>query len=81
MKLQKILSVGSWVALLALASLAPVATTTAAEVVEVQEECVPFRFAGNVYHQRCTSYVVYDDGTREATGHYNRDENGMIYDP
>ena len=81
MKLQKILSVGSWVVLLALASLAPVATTTAAEVVEVQEECVPFRVAGNVFHQRCTTYVVYDDGSREVAGHYNRDENGMMYDP
>ena len=56
-------------------------TATAAEVVEVLEECVPFRISGNVFHQRCTSYVVYDDGTREATGHYNRDEYGMIYDP
>ena len=56
-------------------------TATAAEVVEVLEECVPFRISGNVFHQRCTSYVVYDDGTREVTGHYNRDENGMIYDP
>ncbi|MDH0274795.1 MULTISPECIES: hypothetical protein [Stenotrophomonas] len=56
-------------------------TATAAEVVEVLEECVPFRISGNVFHQRCTSYVVYDDGTREVTSHYNRDENGMIYDP
>lgn len=71
----------AFAAVLAVAALAPVGTTMAAEVVEVQEECVPFRIAGNVFHQRCTSYVVYDDGTREATGHYNRDENGMIYDP
>ncbi|WP_433963287.1 hypothetical protein [Stenotrophomonas riyadhensis] len=56
-------------------------TATATEVVEVLEECVPFRISGNVFHQRCTSYVVYDDGTREVTSHYNRDENGMIYDP
>ncbi|HEL4110235.1 TPA: hypothetical protein UM343_004949 [Stenotrophomonas maltophilia] len=56
-------------------------TATAAEVVEVLEECVPFRISGNVFHQRCTSYAVYDDGTREVTSHYNRDENGMIYDP
>jgi len=25
--------------------------------------------------------VVHDDGTRVASDHYNRDENGMIYDP
>ena len=56
-------------------------TATAAEVVEVLEECVPFRISGNVFHQRCTSYVVYDDGTREVPSHYTRDEHGMIYDP
>jgi hypothetical protein len=81
MRLQKGLSAGAFAAVLAMAMVAPVATATAAEVVEVQEECVPFRIAGNVFHQRCTSYVLYDDGTREATGHYNRDEYGMIYDP
>ncbi|MHC1654414.1 hypothetical protein ACODUL_14175 [Stenotrophomonas maltophilia] len=81
MRLHEGLSAGAFAALLAVAMLAPVATATAAEVVEVQEECVPFRVAGNVFHQRCTSYVVYDNGTREVTGHYNRDENGMIYDP
>ncbi|KOO70438.1 hypothetical protein JY440_06805 [Stenotrophomonas maltophilia] len=52
-----------------------------AEIVDVQEECVPFRVSGNVFHQRCTSYAIHDDGTREVTGHYNCDENGMIYDP
>ncbi len=42
---------------------------------------MPFRISGNVFHQRCTLYVVHDDGTRVASDHYNRDENGMIYDP
>lgn len=81
MRLQKGLLACSFAAVLAVSMLAPVATTTAAEVVEVQEECVPFRVAGNVFHQRCTTYVVYDDGSREVAGHYNRDENGMMYDP
>ncbi|MBN5158750.1 MULTISPECIES: hypothetical protein [unclassified Stenotrophomonas] len=81
MRLHKGVSVCSLATVLAVLMLAPVAITTAAEVIEVQEECVPFRIAGNVFHQRCTSYVVYDDGTREVTSHYNRDENGMIYDP
>ncbi|MEG0184731.1 MAG: hypothetical protein RR704_14895 [Stenotrophomonas sp.] len=71
----------AFASVLALVALAPAAPLSAAEVIEVQEECVPFRVAGNVFHQRCTSYVVYDDGTREVSGHYNRDENGMIYDP
>jgi hypothetical protein len=81
MRLHEGWSACSFAAVLAVSMLAPVATTAAAEVVEVQEECVPFRIAGNVFHQRCTSYVLYDNGTREVTGHYNRDENGMIYDP
>lgn len=81
MRLHEGWSACAFAAVLAVSVLAPVATTAAAEVVEVQEECVPFRIAGNVFHQRCTSYVLYDDGTREVTGHYNRDENGMIYDP
>ncbi|WP_275897139.1 hypothetical protein [Stenotrophomonas sp. G4] len=41
---------------------------------------MPFR-AGFGVHQRCTSYVVHDDGTRVASDHYNRDGNGMMYDP
>lgn len=81
MRLHKGIPACSLATVLAVLMLAPVASTTAAEVIEVQEECVPFRIAGNVFHQRCTSYVVYDNDTREATGHYNRDENGMIYDP
>lgn len=81
MRLHEGWSACSFAAVWAVSMLAPVATTAAAEVVEFQEECVPFRIAGNVFHQRCTSYVLYDDGTREVTGHYNRDENGMIYDP
>lgn len=40
----------AFAAVLAVATLAPVGTTMAAEVVEVQEECVPFRIAGNVFH-------------------------------
>lgn len=71
----------SFAAVVALAALVPSPPANAAEEVGLQEECVPFRIAGNVFHQRCTSYVVYHNGTREATGHYNRDENGMIYDP
>ena len=70
----------SFGAVLALAAMAPTAPVRAAEVIDIQEECVPFRM-GAVIHQRCTTYVTYDDGTREASGHYNRDENGMIYDP
>ncbi|MEX5405110.1 hypothetical protein VPH47_12710 [Stenotrophomonas sp. WED208] len=81
MKLQKVLYGCTFVVMLAMSALAPITTATAAEVVEVLEECVPFRISGNVFHQRCTSYVVYDNGTREVTSHYNRDENGMIYDP
>ena len=45
---------------------------------------MPFR-AGFGIHQRCTLYVVHDDGTRVASDHYNRNGNGngngMLYDP
>ncbi|MEG0193437.1 MAG: hypothetical protein RR831_03860 [Stenotrophomonas sp.] len=70
----------SFAAAVALAVLAPSAPAHAAEVVGFEEECVPFR-AGFGIHQRCIAYVIYDDGTREASDHYNRDENGMMYDP
>jgi len=62
MRLHKGIPACSLATVLAVLMLAPVASTTAAEVIEVQEECVPFRIAGNVFHQRCTSYVVYDNG-------------------
>ncbi|MCI1102194.1 hypothetical protein MOQ29_04025 [Stenotrophomonas maltophilia] len=71
----------SFAAVVALAALVPSPPANAAEEVALREECVPFRISGNVFHQRCTLYVVHDDGTRVASDHYNRDENGMIYDP
>ncbi|RTQ89112.1 hypothetical protein EKL94_10720 [Stenotrophomonas maltophilia] len=70
----------SFATVVALAALVPSAPANAAEEVGLQEECVPFR-AGFGIHQRCTLYVIYDDGTRVASDHYNRDENGMMYDP
>lgn len=80
MMLHKKLFACSFGAVLALAALVPSAPANAAEEVGLQEECVPFG-AGFGIHQRCTLYVVYDDGTRVASDHYNRDENGMMYDP
>ena len=70
----------SFGAVLALAAMAPAIPAHAAEVVGWEEECVPIRIGGQ-YHKACTAYVIYDDGTREVSDHYNRDENGMIYDP
>lgn len=80
MTLHNRMSAFSFAAVVALAALAPSAPVQAAEVVGFEEECVPLRM-GPLNHQSCTAYVIYDDGTREATDHYNRDENGMLYDP
>ncbi|MFX5817148.1 hypothetical protein ABTE26_19840, partial [Acinetobacter baumannii] len=52
----------SFAAVVALAALVPSPPANAAEEVGLQEECVPFRISGNVFHQRCTLYVVHDDG-------------------
>lgn len=71
----------SFSTVLALATLSPSAPVLAAEIVDLQEECVPFRFMSNVYHQRCTVYATYDTGLREVVSQYNKDENGIIYDP
>ncbi len=71
---------GSFSAVLALAALVSSAQVHAAEVVRLDEQCVPFH-AGFGVHQRCTLYAIYDDGTRVEQDHYNRDENGMMYDP
>ncbi|HDS0950082.1 TPA: hypothetical protein QDZ34_004422 [Stenotrophomonas maltophilia] len=71
---------GAFSAVLALAALAPSAPVHAAELVWLDEQCVPFH-AGFGVHQRCTLYAIYDDGTRVEQDHYNRDENGMMYDP
>ncbi|WP_295517828.1 hypothetical protein [uncultured Stenotrophomonas sp.] len=70
----------SFGAVLALAAMAPSAPVQAAELVSLDEQCVPFH-AGFGVHQRCTLYAIYDDGTRVEQDHYNRDENGMMYDP
>jgi len=44
-------------------------------------ECVPFMVAKYVYHQRCTTYYLDENGNRQVASVYHIDQDGQWYVP
>lgn len=42
-------------------------------------ECVPFMVAKYVYHQRCTTYYLDENGNRQVVSVYHIDQDGQWY--
>jgi len=44
-------------------------------------ECVPFMVSKYVYHQRCTTYYLDENGNRHVASVYHIDQDGQWYVP